>query len=47
MLRQHFEEQGWLLWDEEWLRAALSELAKCGYENDVSAIVAKILLRKR
>jgi hypothetical protein len=46
VLRRHFEEQNWQLWDEEWLRASLSELAKSKYENEVSTIVAKLLLRK-
>lgn len=44
-IRAHFERQGWELWDESWLRSRLRELADGGYENEVSAVVAKLLLR--
>jgi hypothetical protein len=44
-LRSHFQENDWDLWDEAWLRKGLAELAAGGYENQVSAIVAKLLLR--
>jgi len=44
-LRKHFGEQGWELWDEEWLRNRLNHMASGGYENQVSAVVAKLLLR--
>jgi hypothetical protein len=45
-LRGHFEKKGWLFWDDEWLRNALGQAAKQGYEDDVSAVVAKVLLRR-
>ena len=45
LLRDHFQRQEWQFWDEEWLIASLDELAMCEYENEVSTIVAKILLR--
>lgn len=44
-LRKHFAEQGWELWDEAWLRDRLKGMSDGGYENQVSAVVAKLLLR--
>jgi hypothetical protein len=44
-LRKHFEEHGWQLWDEAWLQESLQHMASGGYENQVSAVVAKLLLR--
>ncbi len=44
-IRAHFEAQGWDLWDEPWLREHLQRMADQGYENQVSAVVAKLLLR--
>lgn len=44
-LRKHFAEQGWELLDEAWLRDRLNHMASGGYENQVSAVVAKLLLR--
>lgn len=46
-LRQHFAAQGWEFWDEPWLRDRLRHMATGGYENQVSAVVAKLLLRDR
>jgi hypothetical protein len=40
-----FKSQGWELWDEPWLRERLATMARKGYENQVSAVVAKLLLR--
>lgn len=45
-LREHFGERGWLFWDDDWLHSALVNVSKCGYENEVLAIVAKLLLRR-
>ena len=45
-LKEHFGKRGWRFWDDEWLHSALVEVSKCGYENEVLAIVAKLLLRK-
>lgn len=45
-LKDHFSSRGWIFWDDEWLHSALVEVSKCGYENEVLAIVAKLLLRK-
>jgi hypothetical protein len=44
-IRAHFEGQGWELWDETWLRERLRHMADRGYENQVSAVVAKLLIR--
>lgn len=44
-IRAHFAEQGWDFWDEAWLRERLQRMASQGYENQVSAVVAKLLLR--
>jgi hypothetical protein len=44
-LRDHFQARGWLLWDETWLRNKLKKMSDQGYENQVSAVVAKLLLR--
>jgi hypothetical protein len=44
-IRSHFEGQGWELWEEPWLRERLRQMADRGYENQVSAVVAKLLLR--
>jgi hypothetical protein len=40
-----FSEQGWDLWDERWLREHLRQMSERGYENQVSAVVSKLLLR--
>lgn len=44
-IRSHFEKNGWDLWDEKWLRQHLEDMARQGYENQVSAVVAKLLRR--
>ena len=44
-LAEHFGVNGWELFDEEWLRDRLRNTAKGKYENQVSAVVAKLLLR--
>ncbi|WP_316184791.1 hypothetical protein [Bradyrhizobium sp. SZCCHNRI1003] len=44
-LHKHFDEKGWELWDEPWLRGRLKRMSDQGYENQVSAVVAKLLLR--
>jgi hypothetical protein len=43
-LRQHFEQNAWVLWDDEWLNNVLSAMSKGGRETDVSSAVAKLLL---
>ena len=46
-LGHHFRERGWGLWDVNYLRNRLEEMAGGGYENQVSAVVAKLLVRGR
>jgi hypothetical protein len=46
-LKRYFKERGWQLWDETWLREQLKIMAERGYENQVSAVVAKLLLREK
>jgi hypothetical protein len=43
-LRQHFEENGWVLWDDEWINRVLSDMSSASGESDVSSAVAKLLL---
>lgn len=45
-LHTHFNAHGWELWDEPWLRKQLRVMSQQGYENQVSAVVAKLLLRE-
>ena len=42
----HFKEKGWNLYDDVWLRSKLKDVSNSGYENQVSSIVAKLLLRE-
>lgn len=44
-IRDHFGAQGWELWDEHWLRERVEAMARQGYENQVSAVIAKLLRR--
>ena len=40
-----FRDRGWLFWDAAWLGQRLRQVAAASYENDVAAIVSKLLLR--
>jgi hypothetical protein len=44
-LKQRFDQEGWELWDEKWLREKLKAMSLGSYENQVSAVVSKLLLR--
>jgi hypothetical protein len=44
-LHKHCAEKGWDLWDDRWLREKLEMMSKRGYENQVSAVISKLLLR--
>lgn len=44
-LHAYFDQKGWLLFDESWLKERLHELSKSSYEDDVAAIVAKLFAR--
>jgi len=44
-LPQYFAKRGWDLYGPNWIKSEVKRLAGSGYSNDVSAVVAKILLR--
>ena len=44
-LRDHFHANGWLYYGPEWLRARLTDRAGESYDNKISSVVAKLLLR--
>ena len=44
-LEEHFNDKGWDLYDDEWLRKRLAGLADAGYEDSVASIVSKLLLK--
>ena len=44
-LHDYFHKQGWILYDENWIKQGLDKLAKIGYEDNVSVIVAKLISR--
>jgi hypothetical protein len=44
-IEERFKKEGWELWDETWLRTRLHLMSERGYENQTSAVVAKLLLR--
>jgi hypothetical protein len=41
-----FKRRKWLLFDDSWLRGKLKDVSDTKYENEIAAIIAKILLRK-
>ena len=45
-LQALFKQRDWQLFEDKWLREQLHKMAKRGYENEVSAVVAKLLLRE-
>jgi hypothetical protein len=46
ILAKHFRRKRWELWDDEWLRTRLKDLARGGYDNQVASVVAKLLVTK-
>jgi hypothetical protein len=46
-LKQHFDRQGWRLFDEDWVFSRLKAAETAGYENDVAHIVAKLIFRRK
>ena len=44
-IRAHFAREGWLLFDEFWVKKGLLALANSGYDNDVAVITAKLFDR--
>lgn len=45
LMRAHFEKNGWLLWDDAWLKDQLRTMSLGGYENSPVSVVSKLLLR--
>jgi hypothetical protein len=45
-IRSLFTTQGWTLFDPDWLREKLKRLSTRSYQNQVSSVVAKLLLRE-
>lgn len=45
-LAEHFAARGWLFFGPDWIRDQLSKIALASYSNQVSAVVAKLLLRE-
>lgn len=44
-IHAHFQAQGWVLWDNDYIKKELEQLSKSSYENTVAAVVSKLLLR--
>ena len=44
-MEHHFAERGWQFYGPCWLRERLEEMSAGGYTNQVSSVVAKLLLR--
>ncbi len=42
-----FNKKGWKLYDDVWIADKVKAFASLGYENDVAAVVAKIILRNK
>lgn len=45
LVRQYFDDHGWMLFDETWILNRLKRLSEGGYQNQVAAVVTKMLLR--
>ena len=46
-LRARFKKNNWEFWDENRLQKGIESMASQGYENQVAAVVAKLILRKK
>ncbi len=44
-IRKMFRRNGWRLFDDGWVKQELAKLADSSYENDVTAMVAKLIVR--
>lgn len=42
-VKAHFDENGWLLFDNEWIKEKLKRVSKIGYEDNIAVIVSKII----
>lgn len=45
-LFEYFNDKGWTLWDDVWIREKLEKMSHRSYQDESSSIVAKLLLRK-
>ena len=43
--RAHFDENGWVLLDPQWIHERLNAVSDGGYTDSIAAMVAKVLLR--
>jgi hypothetical protein len=43
-LEQKLTDRDWEIWDNKWTLERLNEISKSGYEDDVEALVAKLVL---
>jgi hypothetical protein len=46
-IRAKFRANRWELWGPDWLRGKIKDMADESYENEVSAVVSKLLLRHK
>jgi hypothetical protein len=46
-IRDFFAEQGWQLWDEDWIGHELRKLVDLGYEDEIAVVVAQLLDRTK
>ncbi len=46
-IKELFIKRGWKLYDDKWIAEKVKAFASLGYENDVAAVVAKIILRNK
>ena len=44
-IHQYFDQQGWLLYDDEWIKKQLIAASTGGYEDDIAILVAKLFNR--
>jgi hypothetical protein len=45
-ISDHCSKNGWLLFDRDWILTKLEQISDIGYEDSISAVVTKLLLRK-
>ncbi len=46
-VKELFIKREWKLYDDEWIADKVKAFASLGYENDVAAVVAKIILKNK
>jgi len=45
-IAEHFDRNGWVFWDDQWIRSRLKAVTKTSYEDSIAAMVSKLLLRE-